>query len=136
MQKTLALAAAWLFMLSLLTGVYAAQAMNGSIPVEPHAALAAHLDALLAVFLLLGAAWSLPFTRLGARGQKWLAWSFIVPSYANWAITALKAWLHVPGLALTGEPANDGVFLGLLVFVVGPSLASAGGWIYALSRKS
>lgn len=135
MQKTLALAAAWLFLLALLTGIYAAQAMNGSIPADPHAALAAHLDALMAVFLLLGAAWSLPFSRLGARGQKWLAWSFIVPSYANWAITALKAWLHVKGLALTGEPANDAVFAALAVFVVAPSLASAAGWIYALSYK-
>ena len=129
MQKTMCRAAAWLFLLSLLTGGLVPGAMNGSLPFDAHALLASHLNALMGSFLLLGVAWTLPLLRYRDGGQRRLGWAFIVASYGNWAITAAKARLHVPGLEWTGDRANDAIFLLLTAFVVVPSLAAAIAWV-------
>lgn len=127
-------AAALLLFLGLLTGGYAAFAMTGQLPADPHAALAAHLNGLLGAFLLLGVAWSVPLLGYGDAGLRRLAWLFIVPSYANWLVTAVKAWLHVAGLGRTGEPANDAVFVVLNLTVVLPSLVAAAAWFEGFRR--
>jgi (hydroxyamino)benzene mutase len=133
--RLMAHAAAWLLLLGLLTGGYVAAAMTGKVPAEPHAALASHLNALMGTFLLLGVAWSLPMLRYGPRGQHRLAWAFIVANFANWGVTAVKAWLRVSGVDATGEPVNDAVFGVLTLSVVLPALGAAAAWVYGFRRS-
>jgi hydroxylaminobenzene mutase len=130
--RLLARGAAWLTLLGLLTGLYVAAAQAGKIPVDPHTALASHLAALLGAFLLLGVAVTLPLLRFGAVGQRRLAWAFIGGNFANWLVTAVKAALHVSGVELTGDLANNVVFFVLTFTVVLPTLGGAVGWIYGL----
>jgi (hydroxyamino)benzene mutase len=130
--RLLARAAAWLVLLGLLTGVYVSAAMTGKVAADAHAALASHLNALLGAFLLLGVAVTLPLLRYGPVGQRRLAWAFIVANFANWLVTAVKAWLHVSGVELTGHPANDAVFVALTLTVVLPAVGGAGAWIHGL----
>lgn len=127
-------AAAWLMLLGLLTGGYVSSAMTGKLPADPHMALAAHLNALMGTFFLLGVAWTLPMLRYGAVGQQRLAWLVIAANFSNWAVTCVKAWLHVSGVDLIGQPANDAIFLTLTATVVLPSLAAAGAWVYGFRR--
>jgi (hydroxyamino)benzene mutase len=128
--RLLARSAASLFLLGLLTGIYVAAAMTGKVPADGHTALAAHLNALLGCFLMLGVAVTLPLLRYGPVGQRRLAWAFIVPNFANWTITSVKAWLHVAGVDLNGDPHNDRVFAALTALVVLPSLGAAIAWVY------
>lgn len=108
--------------------------MTGKVPADPHAALASHLNALLGAFLLLAVAVTLPLLRYGPVGLQRLAWAFVVPNFANWLITAVKAWYHVAGVDMTGHAANDRVFMALTVFVVLPSLGGAAAWVYGFSK--
>jgi hydroxylaminobenzene mutase len=128
--RLMAHAAAWLMLVGLLTGGYVSSAMTGKVPADPHIALAAHLNALMGTFFLLGVAWTLPMLRYGAVGQRRLAWLVIGANFANWAVTCVKAWLHVSGVDFIGQAANDAIFLTLTVTVVLPALAAAGAWVY------
>ena len=128
--RLLALASAWLILLGFLTGIYVAQAMTGKIPADPRVALAAHLNALLGAFLMLGVASTLRLLRYGPVGQKRLAWAFIVSNFANWLVTAVKAWWHVSGVDMTAEPRNNLIFAMLGATVVLPSLVGAAAWVY------
>jgi hydroxylaminobenzene mutase len=127
-------AAAWLMLVGLLTGGYVSSAMTGKVPADPHMALAAHLNALMGTFFLLGVAWTLPMLRYGAVGQQRLAWAVIIANFANWAVTCVKAWLRVSGVDLIGQPANDAIFITLTLSVVLPSLAAAAAWVYGFRR--
>jgi hydroxylaminobenzene mutase len=129
-------AAAWLMLLGLLTGGYVSSAMTGKVPADPHMALAAHLNALMGTFFLLGVAWTLPMLRYGQSGQQRLAWLVIVSNFANWGVTCVKAWLRVSGVDLIGQPANDAIFLTLTATVVLPALAAAGAWVYGFRRAN
>ncbi len=133
--RLMAHAAAWLTLLGLLTGGYVSAAMTGKVPADPHIALASHLNALMGAFLLLGVAWTLPMLRYGARGQHRLAWAFIVANFANWSVTAVKAWLRVSAVDATGEPVNDAVFGVLTLSVVLPALGAAAAWVYGFRRS-
>ena len=128
--RLLGLASAWLVLLGFLTGIYVAQAMTGKIPADPRAALAAHLNALLGAFLMLGVASTLPLLRYGPVRQRRLAWAFIAGNFANSSVTAVKAWWHVAGVDRTGDPRNDLIFAVLGATVVLPSLVGAAAWIY------
>jgi hydroxylaminobenzene mutase len=128
--RLLALAAAWLILLGFLTGIYVAQAMTGKIPVDPRIALSSHLNALLGGLLMLGVASTLRLLRYGPVGQKRLAWAFIVSNFANWIVTALKAWWHVAGVDMTAEPRNNLIFAVLGATVVLPSLVGGAAWVY------
>ena len=97
-------------------------------------ALAAHLNALMGTFFLLGVAWTLPMLRYGAVGQQRLAWLVIVANFANWAVTGVKAWLRVSGVDFIGQAANDAIFITLTLTVVLPSLAAAAAWVYGFRR--
>jgi len=94
-----------------------------------HTVLAAHLGGLMGCFLLLGAAWTFPLLRYAERGRRRLGAAFIVACYGNWAITLLKAFLGVAGVARTGEAKNDLVFALLTVFVVLPFLGAGAAWL-------
>lgn len=134
-QRTLAMAAAVLILIGLITGFLAAAAMSGQLAVDGHSMLAAHLNALLGSFWMVAVAWSMPMLRYGPSGQGRLSWLVIVPNYANWFITAIKAVLQVKGVAKTGEARNDAIFFLLGAFVVLPSLAAATGWIAGFRRS-
>ncbi len=133
--RLMAHAAAWLMLVGLLTGGYVSSAMTGKVPADPHMALAAHLNALMGTFFLLGVAWTLPMLRYGPVGQQRLAWAVIVANFANWAVTCVKAWLRVSGVDLIGQAANDAIFLTLTVTVVLPALAAAAAWVYGFRRS-
>ncbi len=133
--RLMAHAAAWLLLLGLLTGGYVAAAMTGKVPADGHMALASHLNALMGAFLILGVAWTLPMLRYGPTGQNRLAWAFIVANFANWGVTAVKAWLRVSGVDATGEPVNDAVFGVLTLTVVLPALGAAVAWVYGFRRS-
>ncbi len=128
--RLLALAGAWLILLSFLTGIYVAQAMTGKIPADPRAALASHLNALLGGLVMLGVASTLRLLRYGPVGQRRLAWAFIVSNFANWIVTAVKAWWHVAGVDMTADPRNNVIFAVLGATVVLPSLVGAAAWVY------
>lgn len=134
--RLMAHAAAWLMLIGLLTGGYVAAAITGKVPADAQMALAAHLNALMGTFFLLGVAWTLPMLRYGPVGQKRLARLVIGANYANWAVTCIKAWLHVSGVDFIGEAANKAIFLTLTVTVVLPALAAAGAWVYGFRRAS
>lgn len=136
LQHRMAVAAAWLIFLGLATGGYAGLAMTGKLPADGHAALAAHLNALMGGFWILGVAWTLPMLKYGEVGLTRLAWAVIAPNYANWLITSVKAALKVPGLDFTGEAANDAVFVALNVAVVLPALAAAFFWARGFRRAT
>ncbi len=133
--RLLGRSAALLIFGSLLTGFFVAAAMTGKVPADPHAALASHLNALLGGFWILGLAWSLPLLGYGEKGLTRLAWLTIAPNYANWLVTALKAFWKVAGVDFVGEGKNDTIFGLLSVLVVVPSLAAAGAWAYGFTRK-
>ena len=132
--RLMAQAAAWLLLLGLLTGGYIAAAMTGKVPASAPVTVASHLNALMGTFLLLGVAWTLPFLRYGPVGQRRMAWGFIVGNYANWLVTAVKAWLHVSGVDMTGEPRNDAIFVTLSATVVLPTLVASAAWVYGFRR--
>lgn len=128
-ERLLGKAAALLFLIALLTGLYAGLAMSGKIPVHGGAALASHLNALMGTFLMVSFGWTMPMLRYGDAAKRRLALVFVATSYANWIITAVKAALQVSGLDLVGKAANDGVFVALQIFVVLPTLGAAIAWV-------
>jgi hydroxylaminobenzene mutase len=128
-------AAAWLMLVGLLTGGYVSFSMTGKLPADPQMALAAHLNALMGCFFLLGVAWTLPMLSYGAVGQRRLAWAVILANYANWAVTCVKAWLRVAGVDFIGQPVNDAVFGVLTLTVVLPALGAAAAWVYGFRRQ-
>jgi (hydroxyamino)benzene mutase len=132
--RLMAHAAAWLMLVGLLTGGYVAAAMTGKVPADGQMALAAHLNALLGTFFLLGVAWTLPMLRYGPVGQRRLAWLFITASWANWGVTCVKAWLRVAGIDFIGQTANDAIFITLNATVVLPVLAATAAWVYGFRR--
>src|SRR5215475_6968735 len=134
-QTLLARAGAILILLGLLTGGYVSSAMTGGLPADAGAALASHLNAILGGFWIFAVAWSVPRLGYGPTGARRLAWLVIVPNFANWFVTAIKAWLMVKGIAAIGEWKNDAVFALLATLVVIPSLAAAGAWVWGLFRR-
>lgn len=56
----------------------------------------------------------------------------LLANVSNWLITALKAFWHVFGVDVTGEPRNDTLFGLLTALVVIPSFVAAVAWVYGL----
>ena len=132
--RSLVQAAAWLMVVGLATGGFVASAMTGQVAADPHAALASHLNALLGSLWMVAVAWTLPMLRYGPRGRRRLALGLIVANYANWLVTAVKAFLHVAGVGPGGSAANNAVFGALTLLVVIPALGSALAWAWGLRR--
>jgi hydroxylaminobenzene mutase len=133
-QRRLAMAAAVLFLLGGLTGGYISAAQSGQIDADVGHAIAAHLNALLGTFWMLGVAWSLRFSTLGPRGLRALFWLLVSAAYGNWLLTGIKAALHVHGTYLSGDAKNDAMLGALTAVVVLPSLAATVLWIAGLRR--
>lgn len=134
--RFLGLAAAVLMLLGLLTGMLLSAAMTGKVSAEPHMVLASHLNAILGCFWMVSVAFTLPWLRYGPVGAQRLAWLVVLPNYANWAVTAFKAFWKVSGVDAIGEFKNDTIFGLLTVLVVLPSLAAASAWIYGFFGQS
>lgn len=130
--RQLALNAAVLMLVGLLTGVFVAAAMTGKVNADSHAALASHLNALLGSVWMVAVAATVPMLRYGEKGITRLVWGVTVANFANWIITALKAFLRVSGVDATGERNNDFVFGLLTAFVVLPSVIAAAAWAWGL----
>jgi hydroxylaminobenzene mutase len=132
--RFLGFSAALLILLALLTGFFVAAAMTRRIEADFQSALAAHLNALLGAFWILGVAWSLPFLGYGPVGLNRLAWSVVIPNYANWCVTTVKAMWRVSGVDYVGHGKNDTIFGLLTVLVVLPSIASAAAWMVGFRK--
>ena len=68
-------------------------------------------------------------------GRRRIAWALVVANVAYWAITLVKAFLHVSGVDYTGAGRNDAVFVALVVFVIVPSLAATLAWALGFARR-
>lgn len=134
--QVLVFRAAILLTLGLATGILVSAAMTGKIPADPHAMLSSHLNALLGAFWMVAVAWSLPMTRFGEVGRARLVLGVTLANYANWSLTAVKAFLKVSGVDYIGEPANDAIFGLLTLLVVLPSLAVGAAWAWGLRPGS
>jgi hydroxylaminobenzene mutase len=90
------------------------------------------LNALLGAFWIFAVGWTLPMLRYGPTGQRRLAYGVILPNYANWLVTCVKAALHVAGIDVSADPANNAIFGMLTGLVVLPSVAAAVAWLWGL----
>ena len=130
--RRMAFAAALLFLSGGLTGIPLALAETSALDADPGAFMAAHLNALMGAFWLLGAGWSLAHTRLGPRGLAWMYRLLLTAAYANWFVTALKAFWRVRGVSFTGDARNDTIAALLNALVVLPTLAGCALWAWGL----
>lgn len=134
-SRLLAAAGAILIGISLLVGAVAGAAMTGKIAASGATLLSAHLAGLMGAFMIFGLGWSLPMVGLSPAAKSRLAWSIIVPNYANLTITSLKAFLGVHGLDFGPTPGDTAVFVALNILVVLPILAGTGAWAWGLVRR-
>lgn len=141
LQRSLLARGAWLFLLGLVTGVWAgavltegrALGLHLGQPQFPRLALAAHLNAVLGCFWIVAVALTLEHTRLAEKGKAWLARLVTLVNYGNWSITLVASFLDVRGLELMGAAKNDVVAGLLIAVVVLPAFAAAGLWAWGLS---
>lgn len=132
LQRKTAAAGAALLVIAFATGGLLASAMTRSVDADVHAISAAHLNAIFGCLWLVALAATLPWLRFSLRGSRRLVYVTVLAASANWGITVIKAFLHVAGVGLTGDRANDLVFGALGAAVVLPSFAAAIGWLYGL----
>ena len=135
LQRRTALLGVVLLIIGFATGAVLAGAMTGKLTADAHTILAAHLNCILGCFWLCGLAFTLPMLRFGEVGAKRLVIATALPAYANWLITMVKAFLHVAGVGLDDNGANNAIFGALNVFVVIPSFGAAIAWAYGLLGK-
>jgi hydroxylaminobenzene mutase len=135
LQRMAGFSGAVLLVIGLATGGLLAMAMTGKANADAHDVLAAHLNAILGCFWICALAFTLPFASFGETALRRLVLVTIVPNYANWLITTIKAFLKVAGVGLKGEPHNDAVFGALNVFVVLPALVAAIAWAWGLNKR-
>ncbi len=130
-QKRLAMAGALLFLVGMVTGVFAAAALTGKVKVgNAHLALASHLNGLLGGLWLIAVAWTFRFLHYGARGLRRLTLAIAIPAWANWLVTLIASFLGVTGLEYTGQRSNDIVAFLLQTCVVLPTLIACGFWAW------
>lgn len=119
-------------MIAFSTGILLAQAQSKKIDADVPEVVAAHLNALLGCLWLVALAATLPWLRFGEVGRKRIVSITVLAAYANWLVTTVKSFLHVPGVDLDGRKTNDAVFVALTVLVVIPSFVASIAWVYGL----
>ncbi len=134
LTRRLGFHAAVLFAIGALTGLLLAGAATGAVAADRGAVLAAHLNAILGTFLLLGLAYTSRHWSLSPTGRRALVLTFLLSCYANWAVTLTKAFLHVRGLEFSGDARNDAIAGLLTALVALPTLLGAGLWMFALRK--
>lgn len=133
-SRLLALSGAVLIALALVVGAIAGLAMTGKVPADGGTLLSAHLAGLMGAFMIFGLGWSLPLVSLSPAGKRRLAWLVVLPNFANWLLTTLKAFLRVHGLEPGGSASNSAIFALLTLFVVLPILGATVVWAWSLRR--
>ena len=135
-RKRLAFAGALLFFVGMLTGLWSAAALSGTVVVPlPRVALIAHLNALLGGLWLLAVAWSFEFLHYSDRGLRRLAIGVGIPAWSNWLVTRFASFLGVTGLAYTGNLANDVIAFLLQLLVVVPTLVACAFWVWGFRDR-
>lgn len=132
LQRKTAAAGAALLVIAFATGGLLASAETKAVDADVRAISAAHLNAIFGCLWLVALAATLPWLRFARAGSGRLVLVTALAAYANWGITVIKAFVHVSGVAWTGDHANDVVFVALGAAVVVPSFAAALGWLYGL----
>jgi hypothetical protein len=132
LQRKTAAAAAILMVIAFLGGVLLGAAQTKKVDADVGAIVAAHLNALLGSLWIGVLAFTLPMLRFGDRGKRRLVLATVLPAYANWLVTTVKAFFYVAGVEPTGDRANDIVFGTLTALVVIPSFAAAIAWAWGL----
>ena len=137
LQHRVAQLGAWLFVVGLLTGLWAGVVLTGKIVVPiPRLALAAHLNGLLGGLWLVAVATTLDRMRYGLAGRRRLAGLVVLATWANWLITLVASGLGVRGLEYTGDARNNAIALLLQLFVVAPSLVAALAWAWGFGGSA
>jgi len=137
LRKQLAFAGALLFLIGMVTGLWAAAALTGKVSVGmPRLALASHLNGLLGGLWLLAVAWSFEFLHYTEKNLRRLAFGVGVPAYANWFVTLIASFLGVNGLDYTGQTANDVIAFLLQTSVVLPTLIASAFWVWGFRAKN
>lgn len=135
-RKQLALSGALLFLIGMLTGLWAAVALTGQVKVGiPHLALAAHLNGLFGGLWLLAVAWSFEFLHYSEKGLRRLAVGVVIPAWSNWLVTLIASFLGVTGLSYTGVRANDAIAFLLQALVVIPTLVACAFWVWGFRQR-
>jgi hydroxylaminobenzene mutase len=143
LQRTLMFRAALLFALGMVTGLWVAvvlthgQAAGITLPPVKYErlALAAHLNALMGTFWLLGLASTIEHTSFTDAAKARLALLSSIAAYGNWGVTLLASFLDVRGLDFGGDLRNKLVAGLLQALVVIPTLLSSGLWAYGLRPR-
>ncbi len=136
LRKQLAMAGALLFFVGMLTGLWAAAALTGTVTVGmPRLALIAHLNALLGGLWLLAVASTFDFLHYGEKGLRRLAIGVGFPAWSNWFVTLIASFLGVNGLTYTGNRANDIIAFLLQMLVVVPTLIACAFWLWGFRER-
>ena len=136
-RKRLAFSGALLFFVGMLTGLWAAATLTGTVVVGmPRLALAAHLKGLLGGRWLLAVAWSFEFLHYSDMGLRRLAIGVGIPAWSNWLVTLFASFLGVTGLTYTGYRANDVIAFFLQVLVVVPTLIACFFWVWGFKAQT
>lgn len=135
LQRATAASAAVLMVIAFLAGVLLGAAQTKKVDADVHSILAAHLNAVLGCLWIAALAFTLPMVAFGEVGRRRLVIATVLPAYANWLVTTVKAFLHVSGVEATGDGANDAIFAALSALVVLPSFAAAIAWAYGLLKR-
>jgi (hydroxyamino)benzene mutase len=144
LQRVLMARASKLFLVGLLTGLWAAvvlshgRAIGLDLPAPRHErlALSAHLAAIFGTFWLLAIAFTVEHTRYDAPGKRRLATLVTLVAYGDWLVTLLASILDVRGIDFGGPGANRAVAgLNQLIVVV-PALVAGYLWAAGLHQKS
>lgn len=127
---------ALLFLIGMLTGLWAAAALTGQVKVGiPHLALAAHLNGLLGGLWLIGVAWTFQFLHYGETGLRRLAFGVALPAWANWLVTLIASFLGVTGLQYNSDRGNNLIAALLQTLVVVPTLVACGFWVWGFRSR-
>lgn len=134
--RQLALNAALLMFVGLLTGALLGFAMMDQLPMDVGMLVGAHLNGLIGGLWLCAVAWSLPLVQLSPARLTLMTRLFLVSLWANWAVTLAKAIPAVHGVGINDDPLNNAVFGILTLTVVGPALGACGLWAWGLRGRS
>jgi len=135
LQRRVAGRAVVLLAIGMVTGIWSGIALSGKVVVPiPHLALAAHLNALMGFFWLLGFAFTLPMLSYSDKAKERLATLQYLPTYGNWLVTLIASFIGVRGIDFQGKLANDVVAAALLAVVVAPALVVSFAWAWGFRK--
>jgi len=127
-SSRLVVSATALFLMAAVTGILIPTA--GADADKFSRLLAAHLNAILGCFWLLGLAWTLPRLALSAGQLRALCSMTLLVCWANWGLTLAKALIGVAGLDYGEGGANGGIWVALVLTVVLPTLGASLLWFW------